>query len=127
MALFPASAHRNWYAGLLADICSSFGSSICSVSFSSEILAMPSLVLAAMPWCLPATGMLALLVCAPKKVKAKAKPKGTPLDHGDLNRMLTSLRYQCSDKCVDNEKKKAAKECQAKWSSLVNNEDKKRF
>ena len=131
MALFPANAPRNRHAGLLADICSSFGSSIYCGSFLSKITmpstAMALLVLAATPWCLPGTGMLAILACMPKKAKAKAKPRAAPLDHGDLNRMLTSLRYQASDKCNDVEKKKAAKECQAKWNSLVNNEDKRRF
>ena len=74
----------------------------------------------------PAAGIATFVTaCAPKK-KAKAKPKAA-LDHGELNRMLSSLRYQASDRASDEEKKKAAKECQQAWAGLVNQEDKKRF
>ena len=66
-------------------------------------------------------------VCMAKKGKAKAQPKAAALDHAELNRMLSSLRYQASDKCNDQEKRKAAKEAQTKWNSLMNQDDKKRF
>ena len=93
--------------------------------------AMPSqflALLACVPLMAPAAAIGTILsVCMGRKGKAKAQPKAAALDHNELNRMLSSLRYQASDKCNDQEKRKAAKEAQTKWNSLMNQDDKKRF
>ena len=93
-------------------------------AMASQFLAL----LACVPFCMPAAAIGTFMTaCMAKKGKAKAQPNQPCLDHGELNRMLSSLRYQASDKAVDQDKKKAAKLAQDKWNSLVNQGDKKRF
>eukprot|EP00959_Pyramimonas_sp_CCMP1952_P434372 9095490-Pyramimonas_sp.AAC.1 len=73
----------------------------------------PSLALLARMQLSAAAMGAVVTACMPEKGKAKSHPEQAPPDRGDLNRMLTSLRYRASD---------AAKEAQAKWNSLVNGE-----